>query len=48
MVQTIIYIIIGLIFSFILLVVLIGKILNSGFKNREDPDIIKKWKEEAK
>jgi hypothetical protein len=45
MVQTIIYIIIGLIVGFILLAMLIGKMLNSGFKNREDPNIIKKWKE---
>jgi len=48
MVQTIIYIIMGLIIGFILLAMLVGKILNSGFKNREDPNIIKKWKEEAK
>ena len=48
MVQTIIYIIMGLIIGFILLAMLIGKILNSSFKNREDPNIIKKWKEEAK
>jgi uncharacterized membrane-anchored protein YhcB (DUF1043 family) len=48
MVQTIIYIIIGLIVGFILLTMLVGKLLNSSFKNREDPNIIKKWKEKVK
>ena len=48
MVQTVIYIIMGLIVGFILLTMLIGKILNSGFKNREDSNILKKWKEETK
>ena len=48
MVQTIIYIITGLIIGFILLAMLVGRILNSDFKNREDPNIIKKWKEEAR
>ena len=47
MIQAIIYIIIGLIVGFILLAMLIGKILNSSFKNREDPGVVKKWEEKA-
>lgn len=42
MVQIITYIIIGLIIGFILFAMLVGKILDNGFKNREDPNIAKK------
>ena len=48
MLQTIIYVILGLVVGFILFALLVGKLLDSGFDNREDPNIIKKWKEEAK
>ena len=46
MIQIIIYIILGLIVGFILFAMLVGKMLDSGFENREDPYILKKWKEE--
>lgn len=48
MVQTIIYVVLGLAIGFILFTMLIGKLLNSGFKNREDSKVLKKWKEEVK
>lgn len=45
MIQTIIYIVLGLIIGFILFAMLVGKLLDSGFKNREDSEVLKKWKE---
>jgi len=45
MIQIIVYIVLALIVGFILLVMLMGKILDKGFENREDPKILSKWKE---
>lgn len=46
MIQTVICVILGLVAGVILFAILLGKLLDSGFEGREDPNILKKWKEQ--